>query len=122
MPAWAAKTKVSMKPEEVTLYDILEVSAHASSLVIKAAYRCLTQANHPDKNAGNAGASARQALINHAYFVLSDPLRRQRYDRAVGSMQRFVERRGSDVPEPGRPSATAADPQHARAFAFRPLR
>ncbi len=110
-----------MKPEEITLYDILEVSPHASDLVVKAAYRCLTQANHPDKNSGNAGASARQAVINHAYFVLSDPVRRQRYDRAVGSMQRFVERRGRDMPEPGRPSAAVADPQYSRSFVFRPL-
>ena len=108
--------------QEVTLYDILEVSPHASDLVVKAAYRCLTQANHPDKNSGNAGASARQAVINHAYFVLSDPVRRQRYDDARNLKQQFVERRGSDVPAPDRARMASADSQRLRAFVFRPLR
>ena len=107
--------------DEVTLYDILEVSPQASGLVVKAAYRCLTQANHPDKNSGNAGASARQAVINHAYFVLSDPARRRRYDKVMGLTQQFVERRGTDVPAPDRASAAGADPHRLRAFVFRPL-
>lgn len=108
--------------QDVTLYDILEVSSHASDLVVKAAYRCLTQANHPDKNSGSAGASARQAVINHAYFVLSDPVRRRRYDHAMTLKQQFVERRGSDLPTPDRASVASAEPKGARAFAFRPLR
>ena len=44
---------------EVTLYEILEVSPHASSLVIKAAYRYLAQFNHPDKASGTAGSCER---------------------------------------------------------------
>lgn len=110
-----------MKPE-ATLYDLLEVSPSASDLVVRAAYRCLTQANHPDKNSGDATASARQAAINHAYFVLSDAVRRQRYDQAMSLQQRVVERRGSDLPRPHHSSETANAAQGARAFVFRPLR
>lgn len=110
-----------MKPDEVTLYDILEVSPRASDLVVKAAYRCLTQTNHPDKNSGAAGASARQAAINHAYFVLSDPARRQRYDRALNLQKRTVERRGRDLPAPQRASQAEGGQESLRAFVFRPL-
>ncbi|MDD2881025.1 MAG: J domain-containing protein [Rhodoferax sp.] len=109
-----------MKPEP-NLYDLLEVSPAASDLVVRAAYRSLTQANHPDKNSGNASASARQAAINHAYFVLSDPLRRQRYDQTLGLAQGFVERRGSDLPKQRQASVPADATQGLRAFVFRPL-
>ena len=106
---------------ELTLYDILEVSPRASELVIKAAYRCLAQANHPDKNSGNDVANKRQVRINHAYSVLSDPVRRRRYDEAAELHERFVERRGSDMATPGRTSIAAADHQGLRAFIFRPF-
>ena len=75
-----------MKPE-ATLYEILEVSPHANAQVIRAAYRCLAQSNHPDKNCGSAAASARQAQLNLAYAVLSDVRRRLRYDQRLRAQQ-----------------------------------
>ena len=106
---------------QTTLYDLLEVSPYASLRVIRAAYRCLAQYSHPDKHAGAPEAVAQQSRFNEAYAVLSDPLRRQRYDQSIGLPSRFQERRaprGSQVgPAPVMPRQGRA----MRAFAFRPL-
>lgn len=107
---------------ETTLYDLLEVSPHASAMVIKAAYRCLAQNTHPDKHQGSAlAANERLARINHAYSVLSDPDQRQRYDRANALNRAAPERRGQASPgltKNQRPSSAQAA---SRAFVFRPL-
>ena len=109
---------------QTTLYETLEVSPAASARVIKAAYRCLAQFNHPDKNP-DAASSERFARINQAHSVLSDPQQRQRYDLSLALHERTVthamERRGCGSPHRSqRPPDTDA-PLVARAFAFRPL-
>lgn len=111
----------------MNLYELLEVSPRASQAIIKAAYRCLTQLNHPDKHAGTPAAIERQARINTAYAVLSKPVERLRYDQRLG-LHGVVERRnGSLVAAKG--GAGVARGEHpggaadagTRAFAFRPL-
>jgi DnaJ-class molecular chaperone len=106
---------------QTTLYDLLEVSPYASLRVIRAAYRCLAQCSHPDKHAGAPEAMAQQSRFNGAYAVLSDPVRRQRYDQSIGLTARFQERRSPwgrrVVPVPVSPDQGKA----MRAFAFRPL-
>lgn len=101
------------------LYEILEVSPTARPAVIKAAYRCLAQQYHPDRNPGDAEAAARMSLINHAYSVLIDPLKRARYDENIA--MRATERRGrgpaSNPPKPN----SGMDRPNLRPFAFRPL-
>ena len=107
---------------EDTLYDVLEISPRASTFVVKAAYRCLAQAHHPDKNAGSDTASARLVQINHAYSVLSDPVKRLRYDGTLESHGRAHERRGAGKALDGRRGGTAAAGSHmSRPFGFRPL-
>lgn len=106
---------------EDTLYEILEVSPRASTEVIRAAYRCLAQHHHPDKNPGDAIANERLAQINHAYAILSDPVKRRSYDRRLGQDSRFVERRGVRGSSHGRRDAAAPGHQGARPFGFRPL-
>lgn len=109
-------------PNEMRSHSLRSIgSQRASDLVIRAAYRYLTQANHPDKNSGNDRASARQAEINHAYFVLSDPFKRRRYDQTMALQERLVERRGSDMVAHRHCGSEAGDHQGSRAFAFRPL-
>ena len=106
---------------QITLYDLLEVSPYASLRVIRAAYRCLAQTSHPDKHAGAPDAVAQQSRFNEAYAVLSDPIRRQRYDQSIGLPSRFQERRapwGSQV-ETG--SVAPKQDSAMRVFAFRPL-
>jgi DnaJ-class molecular chaperone len=106
---------------DLTLYDTLEVSPRACPQVIRAAYRCLAQCNHPDKQAGSQAASERQARINQAYAVLSDPIQRQRYDQRIELNDRFMERRGSGAMAPARPDVQAGGPSVSRPFVFRPL-
>ena len=60
------------------LYKILQVQAEASGEVIKAAYRTLMKSlkNHPDLGGSHLEAS----LINGAYHILGNPIRRAKYD------------------------------------------
>lgn len=100
---------------EISLYEVLEVSPNAGAAVIKAAYRCLVQQYHPDKNPDPA-AAGRLSLINQAYAVLADPLQRARYDEKTGLR---TERRGSGRGlSPAKPEAVRPDAK-LRPFAFR---
>lgn len=66
-----------------TFYDVLQVSPSADPEIIKAAYRNLCQRYHPDKNPGNSEAEKILKIINRAYEVLSDPVKRAGYDAAL---------------------------------------
>jgi curved DNA-binding protein CbpA len=107
-----------------TYYDLLEVSPHASARVIRAAYRCLAQAHHPDKNPGKIAASEHLARLNGAYQVLSDPLSRQLYDQRMGMSSAVSDRRGRPAVAAKSDSAQSGETGHPamRPFAFRPLR
>ena len=62
-------------------YEVLEVTRSASQAEIKRAFRKLAMKYHPDRNPTDAGADARFKELNEAYEVLSDPNKRDQYDR-----------------------------------------
>jgi len=62
-------------------YAILGVEKNASVDEIKRAYRRLAVKYHPDHNQGSTEAEERFKEISEAYQVLSDPDKRQVYDR-----------------------------------------
>lgn len=62
-------------------YEVLGVGKNASGEEIKRAYRRMAMKYHPDKNPGDKQAEAKFKECAEAYEVLSDPEKRQRYDR-----------------------------------------
>ena len=62
------------------LYETLGVDRGASSSDIKKAYRQLAKEFHPDVNQ-SSGAEVRFKEVSAAYEVVSDPEKRQQYDR-----------------------------------------
>ena len=97
-------------------YEVLGVSADATADQIKKAYRRLARELHPDVATG-PGAEERFKDVSRAYEVLSNPEKRQMYDRGV------------DPTAPGGggaggPGGRAADPGPAgrRAVAAHPAR
>lgn len=63
------------------LYEVLQVRRGADAEVIRAAYRALARANHPDFG----GSPERMARINDAWAVLGNPERRAAYDAELGA-------------------------------------
>ncbi|WP_218813548.1 DnaJ domain-containing protein [Rickettsiella endosymbiont of Dermanyssus gallinae] len=58
-------------------YQVLGVSSNTSSQAIKKAYREKALSEHPDKG----GDAQKMALLTTAYQTLSDPIRRQQFDK-----------------------------------------
>lgn len=66
---------------EKDLYEILGVDKSADADTIKRAYRKLAMKYHPDHNPGDAEAEKSFKEVNEAYSVLSDPQKKENYDR-----------------------------------------
>jgi molecular chaperone DnaJ len=67
--------------EELSYYEILEISRDADKTTIKKAYRKMAKKYHPDRNPDDQEAEHRFKLCNEAYQVLSDDQQRAVYDR-----------------------------------------
>ncbi len=69
--------------EEKTYYGILGVSKDATADQIKANYRKLALACHPDRNPQDRGATVKFQELAHAYEILSDGEKRKKYDTSL---------------------------------------
>ena len=70
-----------MKSARPDYYQALGVERGADAGEIKAAYRRLAFAHHPDRNPGDAGAEEKFKEVSVAYAVLGDEDKREKYDR-----------------------------------------
>lgn len=61
-------------------YEVLGLERTATATQIRIAYKRLAMQYHPDHNAGDREAEEMFKRINEAYHVLSDPLKKSRYD------------------------------------------
>lgn len=67
--------------QDLSYYEILEVTQSADKATIKKAYRRLAKQFHPDKNPGDEEAEHNFKLCNEAYQCLSDEKQKSIYDR-----------------------------------------
>ncbi|WRT66168.1 uncharacterized protein IL334_003121 [Kwoniella shivajii] len=74
------KEKVGLVVADSTYYDLLEVSADASDVEIKKAYKKKAMQHHPDKNPDDPQAHETFQKIGQAYETLSNPNDRATYD------------------------------------------
>ena len=94
-------------------YRLLELPRSATPAEIKAAYKRLAMRYHPDHNQGNPVAEERFKLINEAYHVLADPLKKGRYDRQFEAAHTLP-------PQPPRDPRRRPHPYGPRTYAPRP--
>jgi hypothetical protein len=84
-----------VKTQQLDYYALLGVEPDATLAQIKKAYRKLARLHHPDRNPGDPGAAARFRNLTEAYDTLSDPTRREAYDRTRPPVT------GTKLTEPG---------------------
>ncbi|KAK0209012.1 DnaJ domain-containing protein [Desarmillaria ectypa] len=81
---------------DADFYQVLSISRSASLPEIKAAYHKMLLQHHPDKNTFRKKGQAciDVTVIKEAYFILSDPVSRHRYDVEV------LQKRATGGPRP----------------------
>ncbi|MEX2088596.1 MAG: J domain-containing protein [Bacteroidota bacterium] len=72
-------------------YKDLGVRKTATPAEIRKAYRKLANKYHPDKAGGNKAAEERFKEINEAHEVLSDPVKRKKYDQFGADWKHYEE-------------------------------
>lgn len=80
--SYSSRTASPLKPPKDDWYRILGITPNASNADVKRAYYRLALIHHPDKNPGDDQAAQRFKKIVEAFSVLSDPIKRRKYDCA----------------------------------------
>lgn len=100
-----------------THYDNLKVARNAPPEVIRAAYKSLSQKYHPDRNPGRTDAIRIIQIINAAYEVLSDPVKRSAHDTWIAKEEAVQEISKANAAHAGKNHQ--AGPQRARHYAYK---
>lgn len=105
-----------------THYDNLHVTRDAPAEVVRAAYQALASKLHPDRNPDDPQAESAMKLVNAAYDVLADPIKRAQHDRWIAQMEARTQADGPrhalvmrrpDADEPGAAGDAASDEPHS---------
>src|SRR5208283_4604364 len=72
-------------------YKVLGVEKTTTPAEIKKAYRALANKYHPDKARGDKAAEEKFKDINEANEVLSDPVKRKKYDQFGADWKHYEE-------------------------------
>ncbi len=70
-----------MAEDKRDYYEVLGIEKGASDTEIKSAFRKMAMKYHPDRNPGDKAAEEKFKEVNEAYSVLSDPDKKEKYDR-----------------------------------------
>ena len=70
-----------MAEDKRDYYEVLGIEKGASEAEIKSAFRKMAMKYHPDRNPGDKAAEEKFKEVNEAYSVLSDPDKKEKYDR-----------------------------------------
>ncbi|MBE6032989.1 MAG: molecular chaperone DnaJ [Clostridiales bacterium] len=70
-----------MAEQKRDYYEVLGLQKGATEAEIKSAFRKKAMECHPDRNPGDKAAEERFKEVNEAYSVLSDPDKKNKYDR-----------------------------------------
>lgn len=92
-PSAGAGAAATQEDGEPTFYEVLEVNRLSSDAEVRKSYRKLVLQWHPDKHPSNRDeAEDKIRLINRAYEVLGNPVKRSGYDQQHDALER--KRRG----------------------------
>ena len=70
----------------VDYWQVLDLAPGADGALLKQAFREQARRWHPDLNGNDPVAEERFKLVNEAYAVLSDPLRRRSWEAGEGTI------------------------------------
>ena len=70
-----------MAEDKLDYYEVLGIQKNASDAEIKSAFRKKAMQYHPDRNTGDKAAEEKFKEVFEAYSVLSDPDKKEKYDR-----------------------------------------
>lgn len=83
MAVTEASPRAATRTEARDYYTILGASPTASTSELRSAFRDAVLRHHPDRSAESELATLRTSLLNRAWALLRDPLRRLHYDREL---------------------------------------
>src|SRR5690606_17778537 len=104
-------------------YSVLGLKRNAGQEEIKAAWRSLAKAVHPDQNQDDPFATIRFTEAGRAYDLLRDPDKRSRFDRAQreAELRRMEQMRRQQAdrkvrPDSAKPTDESAEDMISRIF------